>query len=78
MTYTPLDPFIDGPRQTADFLNDAVFSDDIAAMRDALELGRNKLRQAAEALEEAENERKTALNDAILHLRRMRYKAIDS
>lgn len=52
MTYIPLDPFIDGLRQTADFLNDAVFSDDIAAMRDALELGRNKLRQAAEALEE--------------------------
>lgn len=54
MTYISLDLFIDGLRQTADFLNDAVFSDDIAAMRDALELGRNKLRQAAEALEEME------------------------
>lgn len=48
--------FAQGLRETADYLNDAVFSDDIAAMRDALELGRNKLRQAAEALEETERE----------------------
>lgn len=52
MPYIPLGSFIDGLRQTADFLNDAVFSDDIAAMRDALELGRNNLRGAADKLSE--------------------------
>ena len=59
--------FAQGLRETADYLNDAVFSDDIAAMRDALELGRNKLRQAAEALEEAERERDAAVRDIEIH-----------